>query len=104
MAKNIENEIAIAQGRRRMLAFAAHLPHGFWGTHAVADRAQQRRRTERELVTGARARQGRGTYGEAQVMNLPAPLQNCDGRLVSRLNLQWHNHVLHSATHFNAPA
>jgi hypothetical protein len=30
IAKDIENEIAIAQGRRRILAVVAHLPHGFW--------------------------------------------------------------------------
>jgi hypothetical protein len=35
IAKDIENEIAIAQRRRRILAVVGHRPHGFRGTPTI---------------------------------------------------------------------
>ena len=42
-------------------------------------------------------------YDGAPVMNMPAPILTTTAALVFRLNLQWHNHVLRSATHFDTP-
>jgi hypothetical protein len=36
MAKDIENEIAVAECRRRILAVVVYLPHGFRGTPTIA--------------------------------------------------------------------
>ena len=67
-----------------------------------ADRAQRRRRTEHELSTARQGTPGPPQYDRAPVMNMPAPILTTTAALVFRLNLQWHNHVLRSATHFDA--
>ena len=70
-----------------------------------ADRAQQRRRTERELHAELASCRGRRQYdGAPRSSRCRHHSKIRRPALVFRLNLQWYNHVLPpGTTHFDAP-